>query len=206
MRLSRADLPPLRIALLAALLMIAAGSFGAYLAFTAERRARLELAAAQQTRDAIDGRLRRMRGEETEIRQKAALFDALQARGVIGDEQRLEWVELIKAISERHHLLDLRYEIAAQQPLDGAVPTAGDAAYTFYASRMRIELELLHEEDLTRLLDDLRRQARALIRVRQCSVERLAADGKREDGAQLHASCLIDWITLRRADPAGAQP
>lgn len=206
MKLGRADLPQVRSALLAALLMIAAGSFGAYLAFTAERRARVELATAQQARDAIDGRLRRVRGEETEIRHKAALFDALQARGVIGDEQRLEWVELIKAISERHRLLDVRYEIAAQQPLDATAPAAGDTAYAFYASRMRIELELLHEEDLTRLLDDLRRQARALIRVRQCSVERLAADGKREDGAQLHASCLIDWITLRRADAPGARP
>ena len=202
MRLSRADLPQLRLALLAALLMIAGGSVSGYLAFIAERRAGVELASAQQARDAIDGRLRRVRSEELEIRQKAALFSALQARGVIGDEQRLEWVELIKDISERRRLLDVQYEIAAQRTLDAGAPSG---AYAYYASSMRIELALLHEEDLTRLLDDLRQQARALIRVRRCTVERLTPDGQREDGAQLRASCLIDWITLRPNAP-GAKP
>lgn len=207
MKLTRADLPRLQLALLAALLTIMGGSGAAYLAYDAERRAGVELAAAQKARDEIDGRFKRVRSEEAEIREKSALFNALQARGVIGDEQRLEWLELIKAISVRRRLLDVQYEIAAQRPLDSAPPPAG--AYAFYASSMRIELALLHEEDLTRLLDDLRQQAHALIQVRRCRVERLTregdSEGGSESGAQLRGSCLIDWVTLRRTDTVEAK-
>ena len=68
---------------------------------------------------------------------------------------------------------------------------------------MKLELKLLHEEDLTRLLDDLRREAPALIQPRRCDISRLArtaADGV--STASLQAGCLIDWITVRKADSA----
>ena len=133
-----------------------------------------------------------MRSEETEIKQKSAVFSGLQARGVIGEEQRLEWVELLKTIRDRRRLLDLQYEIAPQRALDAAP----GSAFTFYASTMKIQLKLLHEEDLTRLLDDLRQQARALIQVKSCTVSRLPR-GSADGTAQLLADCQIDWITLR---------
>jgi hypothetical protein len=67
---------------------------------------------------------------------------------------------------------------------------------------MTVQLRLLHEEDLLRFLDDLRRQARALIRIDSCNVSRLARgiDPTSGTSAQLQAECKIDWITLRAAE------
>ena len=67
---------------------------------------------------------------------------------------------------------------------------------------MKVQLKLLHEEDLARLLADLREQANALTLVRSCDVQRLpggASETQAKGGVQatLEAECLIDWVTLR---------
>lgn len=197
MKLEPKDFPKLQISLLAMLLMVAIGAASVLFSRESVRQAQSAFATAQSERNDLDGKLKRVRGEEHEIREKAALFNALKARGVIGEEQRLEWVELLKEIRERHRLIELRYEIAPQQALEKS--PAGKLV--LYASTMRLQLSLLHEEDLVRLLDDLRRQARALIQVRRCDVSRIPRSGP-ENTLQgfLRAECLIDWITLHEAD------
>ena len=194
MKLSADDFPKLQFSLLAAVLMIAIGAAGVYLSLNASNAAKREKMTAQAQFKDFDGKLKQVRSEENEIKQKSALFSQLQSRGVIGEEQRLEWVELLKDIREKRRLIDLQYEIDPQHPLD-ANPGNG---FAFSASTMKVQIKLLHEEDLTRLLDDLRQRAKALIQVKSCNVSRLAR-GSTEDGtpAQLQADCLIDWITLR---------
>ena len=193
MKIGSADLPKLQFSLLAALMMMAIGAGTVYLSLNLIKTAKLEQAAAQAERNDFYGKLKRVRNEEDEIRQKSAMFQKLQARGVVGEEQRLEWVELLKEIRDRRRLLDLQYEIAPQRALDATL----GSGYAYFASSMKVQLKLLHEEDLTRLLDDLRQQARALIQVKSCNVSRLPRGGV-EGGtpAQLQADCQIDWVTL----------
>jgi len=196
MKIIAADFPKLQFSVLAAMLMIVVGIGTVFLALNLTKTAKLDQAAAQAERNDVDGKLKRVRSEENEIKQKSALFNRLQVRGVIGEEQRLEWVELLKEIRDKRRLIDLQYEILPQRPLDAA-PGNG---FGFYASTMKVQLKLLHEEDLTRLLDDLRQQARALIQVKSCNVSRLPR-GAADTGipAQLQAECQIDWVTLHAA-------
>lgn len=198
MKLTAADLPKLQYSLFAAVLMLALGAGSAYFAFKATASAQGTRLIAQAERDSTDGKLKRVRQEENDIKQKSALFNTLQKRGVIGEEQRLEWVELLKRIRLQRQLLELQYEIAPQRPLE---PLPG-SSYGFFASAMKVQLKLLHEEDLTRLLADLREQAGALIRVRNCKVARqpdVMADRQVQTSirARLEAECLIDWVTVR---------
>ncbi|MCB1941269.1 MAG: hypothetical protein KDI53_04370 [Candidatus Accumulibacter sp.] len=195
MKFIRADFRKLQSSILAAALMTAAGGTALYVSYDAREAAeRARLVVTAQLEEA-DGKLRRVRQEESEVKEKSIVFTRLQERGIIGDEQRLDWVELLKEIRDKHRLIDLQYEISPQRLLDG---NPGDD-FAFFASAMKVQLKLLHEEDLTRLLDDLRRQGKALIRVKGCRVERLPANGDdRASGrAQLSAECEIDWLTLR---------
>lgn len=193
MKLAGTDLQKLQSSLLATLLMVAVGAASVHFALNSTKAAKLEQAAAQKNRNDFDGKLKQVRSEEAEIKQKSAVFNTLRARGIIGEEQRLEWVELLKDIRDRRRLLDLQYEIAPQRPLDASPGNA----FAFYASTMKVQLKLLHEEDLTRLLDDLRRQASALIQVRSCAVSRLPRGGADDaSNAHLQADCQIDWVTL----------
>jgi hypothetical protein len=211
MKLGTGDFSRLQFALLAALAMIGGAGGAAYLALDAARHAHSELAAAQKARDEIDARWKRVRSEETEIRQNLALYGALQARGVVGDERRLEWTELLKDVSARRRLSGLRYEFSPQRALDAtsagasAARAAAPPDQDAYVSTLTLEVDLLHEDDLIHLLDDLRAQASALVQVKRCSVARLpqTSDGPRR--ANLHAACQLDWITLRAPSP-GKQP
>ncbi|MDR3298413.1 MAG: hypothetical protein LBU43_00040 [Candidatus Accumulibacter sp.] len=194
MKVGRRDLSRLWPSLLAAALMTALG--GTAIVVSGERvaAARTAFSTARAERNAIDGKLQRLRGEEHEIRHKAALFGQLQADGVIGEEQRLEWVELLKEIRDQRRLIEIRYEFAPQHAL-GDAPVE---SFGLYASAMKLQARLLHEEDLIHLLDDLRQQARALIQIKRCDVTRRTNVDDALQGL-LQADCLIDWITLREA-------
>jgi hypothetical protein len=185
--------------LLIVALLVAAGGAVVFASYGRIAGARAAFLAARAERDEIVGKLAQIRGEEDEIRQKAALFQRLEERGVVGEEPRLEWVELIGEIRDRRRLIEIRYEFDPPRALaEEADKKAPAGSFGLYASAMRLQARLLHEEDLTRLLGDLRRQARALIQVRRCDVARLAGA---DDAARgyLQADCLIDWITLRAA-------
>lgn len=188
------DLKKLQISLLVCLLMIVMGAAVVFFANGATRSAQRERVTAQAQRNDYVGKLQRVSSEESEIKEKSALFQRLQKRGIIGEEQRLEWVELLKDIRDKRRLIDLVYEIEPQRPLDVA-PGAG---FTFNVSPMKVQLKLLHEEDLTRFLGDLNEQARALIQVRYCKVTRQPQGQAGTSGqANLLAECRIDWVTLR---------
>lgn len=198
MKLSRADFPKIQTSLFTLLALIAIGwGIGRV---TADRTqiAQLVQKAAASDRNEFTTKLKQVRDEENEIKFKSALFTELQTRGAIGEEQRLDWVELLKEIRDKRRLIDLQYELAPQRSLD----TNPGSGLAFYASSMKLRLKLLHEEDLTRLLDDLRKQAKALIQVKRCDVSRLPRSGPERDDspAQLQAECQIDWVTLREAN------
>lgn len=197
MKFGRTDLRKVQASLLAALLMLAAGGTVLYAAYDGRRSAQLARLTVMAERNDVDARLKQVRDEEIDIKQKSIVFNKLQERGIIGEEQRLEWVELLKEIRDQRRLIDLQYEISPQRLLEGN--PAGN--FAFYASTMKLRLKLLHEEDLTRLLCDLRSQARALILVRNCNVTRLpaTADERSSGRSNLLADCEIDWLTLRDA-------
>ena len=62
---------------------------------------------------------------------------------------------------------------------------------------MRVELALLHEEDLLRFLADLRESGNAYYSVRSCRISRSGAAGAGTAIApRLRADCSIDLITI----------
>ncbi|MCX8017507.1 MAG: hypothetical protein N2690_06380, partial [Rhodocyclaceae bacterium] len=139
-------------------------------------------------------RLARAHEDEREIAAKIARYQEILARGRTQPERRLEWVEILDGIKKTRRLLDLNYEIAPQRLLDPKQPAAG--GYEFHTSPMKLELPLLHEEDLLGLLADLSRQSEALVSVRSCRIERQPVEAA-HGGAPLKAACELDWITLR---------
>jgi hypothetical protein len=152
-------------------------------------------AEQQQTRS----RLARAADEERELRSKIALFQDLESRGVIGQEERLNWVEQIARIKTARRLLDVQYEISPQRTLADSILPGGSAAggYEFVASAMKLQMPLLHEDDLLGFITDLRRSVHAHLLVRDCAIDRAASGSDRTASAQLRADCTIDWITLR---------
>jgi hypothetical protein len=64
-------------------------------------------------------------------------------------------------------------------------------------SVMKIRLPLLHEGDLLRFLDTLKRQQVGLFLVDQCALDRVnQAGGSPRYQPNLVAECTLTWITL----------
>ena len=158
---------------------------------TAQRQAQ----AAQAERKQATERLARISEEEREVIEKLDVYKRLKQLNILGEERRLEWADAITRIRKQRELLDLSYRVDRQRLLVAAPGKPGNVE--FFASAMRVQLALLHEEDLLRFLADLRASGNAYYAVRQCSLTRIAqpASGV-QISPRLRAECDLDLITI----------
>ena len=174
------------LALGAALIWSAGGSL---------RTAQAQFIAAQAERRQNNERLARISEEEREVKEKIDVYQRLKQLNILGEERRLEWADAITRIRKERELLDLRYVVERQRQL-ASLP-GKPANVDFFASTMKVELALLHEEDLLRFLGDLRQSGNAFYSVRKCALSRT---GQAATGAtitpRLRAECEIDLITI----------
>ena len=195
MRLTREELKRLLAPLAIAAALLAAGAALIWSAGGALRDAQARLGAAQAERRQSNERLARISEEEREVSQKIDVYQRLKSLNILGEERRLEWADAITRIRTQRELLDLRYVVERQRLLSSA--PGKPANVDFYASTMKVELALLHEEDLVRFLADLRQSGNAFYAVKKCA---LARTGQAVTGAtmtpRLRADCEIDLITI----------
>jgi hypothetical protein len=171
--------------------------------------------AARAERDNGEVALRAIEEEEKTIRNYRERYRQLQTSGVIGDETRLELVEALGHIRERHKLYPLQFDIDQQVviPLKEGAPENAGPFLSLRSSLIQITLPLLHEDDLTRLLQELRSVGRGIFVVEECSISRGSDSGKESLALKEHLSgvCKILWLTLkpeapRKAGDGGAPP
>ncbi len=199
MRLSRDEAKQLAgpVALAAALAI--GGAALVWSAGEALRSAKRNFVAVQAERRQSTERLARIAEEEREVKEKIDLYQRLKQLHILGEEQRLEWADAIARIRKERELLDLRYTVERKRLLTSVAAKPGNI--DFYASAMKVDLALLHEEDLLRFLADLRESGNAYYAVKRCALTRT---GQAVSGTgmtpRLRADCEIDLITIM--DPA----
>jgi hypothetical protein len=157
--------------------------------------ARQQLAMVSAERAQNTERLLRIADEEREVKEKIAVYRRLKDLGILGRERRLEWADAIKRIRAQRGLIDLRYRVEPQKPL-ASVP-AKPGSIDFYASTMKVNLALLHEEDLFGFLSDLRSSGNAYYSVKRCTLGRTGVPPTAANlAARVNADCEIDLITI----------
>jgi hypothetical protein len=194
-RFTQEELKRLAAPALIMLALLGAGWFVVQWSGGALADAKRALAAAQAERRESTERLARIAEEEREVKQKLDVYQRLRQLNILGEERRLEWADAITRIRTQRELLDLRYRVERQQLLYSA---AGKPANVdFFASTMKVDLALLHEEDLLRFLADLRASGNAYYQVKRCSLQRTGQAGTGATIApRLRAECDIDLITI----------
>ena len=107
-------------------------------------------------------------------------------------------------IQKKRRLFQVQYTLEPQRAVDypGLTQDQKGGGGTFMASRLKLELLLLHEEDLLNFLADLRAAGGSFASARSCSVSRTG--GVFTTGGpmrpRLRASCVVDMITLKTPD------
>jgi hypothetical protein len=181
-------------AVIAALLLLAGGAM-IWGADATLRAANQQAATARAERQQATERLARISEEEREVIEKLGVYKRLKSLNILCEERRLEWADAITRIRTQRELLDLSYRVDRQRLL--ASMPAKPGTVDFFASTMRVQLALLHEEDLLRFIADLRDSGNAYYSVRQCSLTRIAQPpASAQISPRLRAECEIDLITI----------
>jgi hypothetical protein len=172
-------------------------------------------------------RVANARREQSDLRDSAQTYQNLTARGMFVAEQRLDLIEAMNALKDRHKLMDLQYELQPQRPLKmangGSYP-----AVDVLASRMKLKVRAYHDGDLVTFLNDFPRIQRGFFPLDRCvmtrtadaeRVENSAAQTNQNAGAlaqaarvaqavaaaapstdsanAITAECTLEWITLQ---------
>jgi hypothetical protein len=192
--LTREELRKMALPLLAALVLAAVGAALIAVAGQSLAREKQQLAAARDERKQASERLSRISEEEREVSEKLDVYRRLLELNILGPERRLEWADTMNRIRTQREL-DLRYRVERQRLLISA--PGKPAPVDFYASTMKVELALLHEEDLLRFLADLRASGNAYYSVQKCVLTRTGVAATAASlSPRLRGECDIDLVTI----------
>jgi hypothetical protein len=138
--------------------------------------------------------------EKRIIKEHYPRFVTFYRHGVIGEEQRLNWLETLKRSEKALMIPSLRYEIQSREPY---APDFGvqPGVFQINASVMKLTLGLLHENDLALLLRELDKNATGLYSVKGCTLKRAQKEiGSDPSKENITAECELLWYTLSLAN------
>ncbi len=234
MILSRVGFNALKFAYIVLLAGVGVGAFivvGSYLYWQVEKKNDQQSQRALQD---LRGRLNTATRDRDDLRGSEGTYKTLVSHGVFLDEERLDLIEALAALKNRHQLISLTYEVAPQRPLRLSAGTAYSGV-NLVASRVKLKIRTLHDADLFDFLDEFPRLRRGFFPLDRCMIKRGAAaqtiaaatlPAEDEDGrtsptrsvtvpstrstaigstvAALEAECSLEWITLQTK--GGAKP
>lgn len=198
MRLSGSDFPLMRrsilsvcaSALVSAIILYSSGEY-AESALNDRRNAQNMLSDARN-------RLTTALQDRENMSIYAGEYGALIEQKIIGDDQRLDWIEGLEKIRQKNLVMDFRYTIAPQKTY-ASQPPIDSGNFDIRYSEMKLQFDLLHEAQLLDFFDALRATINGRYQLEGCTLQRIGADNEGEQAgmARLKAECSGGWITLK---------
>lgn len=148
--------------------------------------ARSRLSAAHQDRQNMD--------------TYAIEYGALIDNKIIGDDQRLDWIEGLEKIRQQNLVTDFSYAIAPQK-IYTPQPPVDSGNFDIRYSEMKLQIDLLHEEQLADFFKALGSLVKGWYQLEGCTLQRTSQvdveDANSTATAHIRAECSGGWITLR---------
>ncbi|TXT27343.1 MAG: hypothetical protein FD134_94 [Gallionellaceae bacterium] len=202
MTFSQSDFRHIRWSLLAFLLILGVGSATILASESFVEQAQRDQKEARRQMLETRARLATAEADRENMRTYTLEYNALLERNVIGNDQRLDWVEGLDRIRQRHKVsgpIGFKYAILPQKTYTPA-PALDSGNFELNRSDMTLQFDLLHEEQLTAFLDSVRSEIKGWFMLDKCALERTVSAPSADDyGAteQVRAECAGGWVTLR---------
>ena len=200
MKIFREDWKRLRIPLVSALILASLGGAFVFLGESYLADTRKAHNNAKNSNSSAQKKVAQISEEEREIRENMAWYARMASRGMVDQENRLDLIDSIAKIKTNRKLFDIKYNIESQKGLNyPGIKPAGDLDLA--GSRMRLEMQLLHEEDLLNFLEDLNNTALSYVSVRHCTLNKISRGPAQTLAVvpQLDSACDIDLIVVRKS-------
>lgn len=202
MTFSQSDFRHVRWGLLIFLLTLGAG--GALIVASGNfiEQAQREQQEARRQLGEARAKLTTAEADRENMRTYTLEYNALLKRNVIGDDQRLDWIEGLDAIHRQGKAtgrMDFKYSIVPQRAYTPA-PALDSGNFELNRSDMTLQFDVLHEEQLMAFFDTMRGNIKGWFILDKCALERVATPLGNTDfdvAGQLKAECTGGWVTLR---------
>ncbi len=199
MMIAREDFKRLGLPFATAALLIGLGITGVTLSENWLIEARKANAAVKNTTTEAQKRVDQGAEEEREIKENMLWYSRMASKGMVDQENRLDLIDTIAKIKTARKLFEIRYNIEPQRALSypGITPAG---AMDLVASRMKLDMQLLHEEDLLKFLSDLNGSALSHISVRRCTLDRIERGTGQAlaNVPRLNSSCEVDLVIVKQ--------
>lgn len=192
MTFSRADFPHLKWSLLIFLSVLCAGGAAIMVSKNLVAHAQREQQAAQRQLNSVRNQLAAANEDRENMKAYTFEYGELLKRNIIGNDQRLDWIEGLEKIRQQHRVLDFKYSIAPQHSYTPP-STLNSGNFELNMSDMSLQFDLLHEGQLMDFFDTLRTDTSGWFILDRCALERSANS---DATAQLKAECTGGWLTL----------
>ena len=124
----------------------------------------------------------------------------LEANGVVGEEDRLNWADHIENVTEKQGIPYVKYRIDKQEKIVDSALTSKYPGITVFRTKMVLEMQLLHEGDMYSLINALGDKARGVFDVSECSFSRINVNQPsildQPTDKNFNAVCTLNWYTM----------
>ena len=159
-------------------------------------KARKEQRSAQDILNDARNRLATAHQDQENMDIYASEYSLLIEDKVIGDDQRLDWMEGLEKIRRQNLVTDFRYTIAPQK-IYTPQPPVESGNFDVRYSEMKLQLDLLHEGQLPDFFNALHNQVKGWYQLEGCTLQRTAPGDGAAAATYIKAECSGGWITLK---------
>lgn len=189
------------------LLLAGAGALAAALVYYTQQwnaTSSAQLAREQVGLNNIRQKTAQVDQEKQLIERYREAYEDLRRGGAIGPEQRVNWLDALRAVNQTVQTLGVDYQLSQQATSPLKLDVAG---YKLQQTTMKINIKLLHEEDLPNFLRALEAQHAGLYLLQGCTLSRSAnAAFSVRFEPKLAAECELAWLSLIDSALENASP
>lgn len=129
-------------------------------------------------------------------------FLELVKNNIVGEENRLDWLENIQAIANARGMPSVKYNLSSQKMVEDKTGQHRVKGLTVYRSDMTLDMKMAHEGDLFAVLNTLEKRAKGLFVVDQCTIEKLS-NPSLNSNENMAARCELGWYTFKSVENKG---
>ncbi len=148
--------------------------------------------AVRRSLGAARAQLENARTQRKYFGDNQATYAELKSKGLLDKQKRLEWIELIAQLRDRHQIYSIDYNVSAQKPFAGM-----NANLPVLTSKIDLKFALLHEQDLLSFLKDFQQLAPGVFLLDSCSLQRDGDANGVGAAPNIEANCTMQWVTLK---------
>jgi len=197
MKLSKTDFPLMRKSFLAFFATIVVSAIVLYSIGQYSDKTQRDLRNAQNMLNDARNRLTAAHEDQKNMAIYSDEYGTLIQNKIIGDDQRLDWMEGMEKLHRQNLVTDFRYSIAPQKKYAARLPI-DTGNFDINYSGMKLQFDLLHEGQLLNFFAALRSQIKGHYQLESCALNRVT-DENAATAASTHlkAECNGGWITLK---------